>query len=116
MRSNPNSIDPSGLSASSGPRRIQRGHPIFLLSRGKTEEKTLSKMMQGITLCYTQYFNGKYTRTGRLWECRYHSTIVDEDRYLWSVSRYIENNPVRAGIAKKAEDYRFSSAKAHLLG
>jgi len=80
------------------------------------EEKTLSKMMQGITLCYTQYFNGKYRRTGRLWECRYHSTIVDEDRYLWSVSRYIENNPVRAGIAKKAEDYRFSSAKAHLLG
>jgi putative transposase len=79
-------------------------------------EKTLSKMMQGITLCYTQYFNRKYRRTGRLWECRYHSTIIDEDKYLWTVSRYIENNPVRVGVVKKAEDYRYSSAKAHLLG
>ncbi len=88
---------------------------VHLLLR-PLETKALSKMMQGITLCYTQYFNTKYGRTGRLWECRYHSTIIDEDRYLWSVSRYIENNPVRVGIVKRAEDYKYSSAKAHLLG
>ncbi len=80
------------------------------------EEKTLHKMMQGITLCYTQYFNRKNNRTGRLWECRYHSTIIDEDKYLWAVSRYIENNPVRAGMVRKPEDYSYSSAKAHILG
>ena len=81
-----------------------------------SEEEALAKMMQGVTLCYTQYFNRKDGRTGRLWECRYHSTIIDGDRYLWAVSKYIENNPVRAGIVKKPEDYPYSSAEAHLLG
>ena len=80
------------------------------------KEKTLSKLMQGTTLCYTQYFNKKNKRTGRLWECRYHSTIIDEDRYLWAVSQYIESNPVRGGIARKPEDYPYSSAKTHILG
>jgi len=80
------------------------------------EEKTLPKMMQGITLCYTQYFNKKNRRTGRLWECRYHSSIIGEGRYLWAVIRYIENNPVRASIVKKPEDCTYSSARTHLLG
>ncbi|ODS34744.1 MAG: hypothetical protein SCARUB_00004 [Candidatus Scalindua rubra] len=79
-------------------------------------EESLFKMMQGITLCYTQYFNRKNKRTGRLWECRYHSTIIDGEKYLWAVSHYIEKNPVRAGIVKNAEDYPYSSARAHILG
>jgi putative transposase len=81
-----------------------------------SEEEALSKMMQGITLCYTKYFNGENGRTGRLWECRYHSTVVDGDSYLWTVSKYIEDNPVRGGIVKRPEDYPYSSAKAHVLG
>ena len=72
--------------------------------------------MQGVTLCYSKYFNGENGRTGRLWECRYHSTVVDGDSYLWTVSKYIEHNPVRAGIVKRPEDYLYSSAKAHILG
>jgi putative transposase len=71
-------------------------------------------MMQGITLCYTQHINRKYRRTGRLWESRYHSCIVDQEAYLWAVIRYIEQNPVRAAIVKNAQDYRYSSASAHL--
>jgi len=78
--------------------------------------ETLAKMMQGVTLCYTQHFNRKNGRTGRLWECRYHSTIIDRDSYLWTVAKYIENNPVRAGISEKPEDYPYSSARAHILG
>jgi putative transposase len=81
-----------------------------------SEDDGLAKLMQGATLCYTQYFNRKEGRTGRLWECRYHSTVVDGDSYLWTVSKYIEKNPVRAGIVKKPEDYPYSSAKAHILG
>jgi len=81
-----------------------------------SDEEGLSKMMQGVTLCYSKYFNGENGRTGRLWECRYHSTVVDGDSYLWTVSKYIENNPVRAGMVKRSEDYLYSSAKAHLLG
>ncbi len=80
-----------------------------------SEKEALAKMMQGITLCYTKYFNGKNGRTGRLWECRYHSTVIDGDSYLWTVSKYIENNPVRAGMVKRPEDYPYSSAKAHIL-
>lgn len=88
---------------------------VHLLVR-PSEEEALPKMMQGITLCYSKYFNGENGRTGRLWECRYHSTVIDGDSYLWTVSKYIENNPVRAGMVRRPEDYPYSSAKAHILG
>lgn len=87
---------------------------VHLLIIPKKDE-SLYKMMQGITLCYTQYINRTYSKTGRLWESRYHSCIVDKDAYLWSVARYIEQNPVRAKIIRKPEDYPYSSAKAHIL-
>jgi len=88
---------------------------VHLLIKPK-ENDSLYKMMQGVTLCYTQYTNRKYSRTGRLWESRYHSCIVDKDSYLWAVARYIETNPVRARMVKKAEDYAYSSALAHIMG
>lgn len=80
------------------------------------ENITLSKMMQGISLCYTQYFNRLYKRTGRLWESRYHSSPVEDYGYLWAVARYIEQNPVRAGIVQSVSDYSYSSAIAHIHG
>jgi putative transposase len=55
----------------------------------------------------------KYGRTGRLWASRYHSTIVDEEAYLWTVARYIEQNPVRAVLVENPKDYPYSSAPAH---
>src|SRR5208283_228855 len=88
---------------------------VHLLVRPLTEE-SLSKTMQGIALCYSQYANRKYGRSGRLWESRYHSCIVDQEKYLWAVARYIEQNPVRAGLVKKAEEYAYSSARAHVKG
>ena len=88
---------------------------VHLLTR-PTKNESLCKMMQGITLCYTQYINRTYKRTGRLWESRYHSSIVDKEKYLWAVARYIEQNPMRAKIVNKAEDYPHSSAKAHIHG
>lgn len=88
---------------------------VHLLTKPGMEE-SLFKMMQGLTLCYTQYMNRTYGRTGRLWESRYHSCIVDQEKYLWAVARYIEQNPVRAGMVEKAEDYPYSSAGAHVKG
>lgn len=88
---------------------------VHLLTKPGSEE-SLFKMMQGLTLCYTQYMNRTYGRTGRLWESRYHSCIVDHEKYLWAVARYIEQNPVRAGMVEKAEDYPYSSALAHVKG
>jgi putative transposase len=81
-----------------------------------SREETLARMMQGVTLCYTQHFNRKTGRTGRLWECRYYSAVIDRDSYLWTVSKYIENNPVRTGISERPEDYPYSSARAHVFG
>ncbi len=88
---------------------------VHLLTKPGSEE-SLFKMMQGLTLCYTQYVNRVYRRTGRLWESRYHSCIVDHEKYLWAVARYIEQNPVRAGMVENAEDYLYSSARAHVSG
>lgn len=88
---------------------------VHLLTKPESEE-SLYKMMQGLTLCYTQYVNRTYGRTGRLWESRYHSCIVDQEKYLWAAARYIEQNPIRAGIVEKAEDYPYSSAEAHVKG
>jgi len=87
---------------------------VHLLARPKKEE-SLHKLMQGVTLCYTQYINRTYKRTGRLWESRYYSCIVDKERYLWAVARYIEQNPKRAKIVNKEEDYPYASAKAHIV-
>lgn len=85
---------------------------VHLLGRPSSAE-SLQKMMQGATLCYTQHINRKYRRTGRLWASRYHSCIVDQDAYLWAVARYIEQNPVRAAMVRRPEDYPYSSARAH---
>ena len=88
---------------------------VHILIRPRSEE-ALSKTMQGVTLCYSQYANRKYGRSGRLWESRYHSCIVDQEKYLWAVARYIEQNPVRAGMERKSEEYSYSSARAHVKG
>ncbi len=81
-----------------------------------TENPSLAKTMQGISLCYTQEINRKYKRTGRLWEARYFSSVIDKDRYFWAVVRYIDWNSVRAGIVSKLQDYHWSSARMHILG
>lgn len=79
-------------------------------------EKALSKMMQGVALSYALYVNRKYRKTGRLWESRHHSSIIDTDEYFWTAARYVEQNPRRARLVKREEDYPYSSARAHILG
>ncbi len=88
---------------------------VHLLAK-PLEDISLYKMMQGLTLCYTQHVNRTYKRTGRLWESRYHSCIIDRERYLWAVARYIEQNPIRAKIVSRAEEFFHSSARAHING
>jgi len=65
-------------------------------------------------LKYTRYLNHKHFRSGRIWQNRFYSSIVDTDCHLWAVARYIENNPVKAGLTKTASDYPWSSARHHL--
>jgi putative transposase len=76
----------------------------------------LPKMMQAIGRVYVQYFNGKYRRTGTLWEGRYKAAIVDDERYLLTCMRYIELNPVRARMVASPGQYAWSSFRANACG
>jgi putative transposase len=75
-----------------------------------------SRVMQLIGNRYVQYINKKYRRTGTLWEGRHHSSLVESERYLLTCYRYIELNPVRAGMVGHPEDYRWSSYRHHACG
>jgi putative transposase len=77
---------------------------------------SIPKMMQSLGRVYVQRFNWRYQRTGTLWEGRYKATIVDDDRYLLSCMRYIELNPVRAGMVETPAEYRWSSFRANAGG
>ncbi len=76
----------------------------------------IGKVMQYIGRYYVQYFNHQYQRTGTLWEGRYKATLLDSERYLLTCSRYIELNPVRAGMVKNPADYPWSSYHCNALG
>lgn len=65
--------------------------------------------MRFVSQKYVRYYNKKYGRTGSLWEGRFKSCIVETDRYLLACYRYIEMNPVRAGMVKQPADYAWSS-------
>ena len=70
---------------------------------------SLSRLLQYVGRYYVSYVNNTYGRTGTLWEGRYKASIVEEESYLLSCYRYIELNPVRAGMVERPEDYPWSS-------
>lgn len=76
----------------------------------------ISKMMQALGRYYVRYFNRAYERTGTLWEGRFKSCAVDAEKYLLHCYRYIELNPVRAGMVKSPEEYKWSSYAVNALG
>ena len=80
------------------------------------EESSLPRMMQSLISRYVRYFNDRHHRTGTLWEGRYRSCLIDEMRYWLVCLRYIEMNPVRAGIASSPGEYRWSSHAANAKG
>ncbi len=81
-----------------------------------SEKAPISKIMQCINTCYAHYFNKKFKRTGHVLQGRYKSIIIKDNEYLLHLSRYIHMNPVKAGLCKRAEDYKYSSARDYLQG
>jgi len=75
-----------------------------------------SLLMQALGRRYVRYFNYSYRRSGTLWEGRFKSCVVDADNYLLLCQRYIELNPVRAGMVESPGAYRWSSYRANGLG
>lgn len=76
----------------------------------------ISSMMQSLGRVYVRYFNYSYQRSGTLWEGRYKSCIVESEEYLLHLYRYIELNPVRAGMAADPSGYSWSSYQCNALG
>jgi putative transposase len=79
-------------------------------------ESGVGEILQALGREYTLKFNRRRCRTGGLWEGRYRATLVDTERYLLTCYRYIELNPVRAGIVAHPIAYRWSSHHANALG
>src|SRR5690606_15140981 len=87
-------------------------HVHLLLSAG--QQGAIASMMRRVGQAYAQAFNQRHGRTGALWQGRFKSSLVETERYLLNVMRYIELNPVRAGIVDRPENYRWSSVHRHL--
>jgi putative transposase len=74
----------------------------------------LARMMQWVGRYYVPYFNAKFNRTGTLWQGRFRTSVVESERYFMVCSRYIELNPVRAGMVGDPADYLWSSYGHHV--
>ena len=91
---------------------LMDNHVHLLLSASRAG--AVSQAMRRSGQAHVQAFNARHGRSGTLWQGRFKSCLVDSDRYLLTVLRYIELNPVRAGMVGAAEDYRWSSVHTHL--
>lgn len=88
---------------------------VHLLLTPETDEG-VSRLMQTLGRKYVRYFNYTYKRSGTLWEGRFKSCVVEAENYLLLCQRYIELNPVRAGMVEAPGDYTWSSYRANGLG
>lgn len=78
----------------------------------RTPRPNLSRGMRDLNSAYAQSFNRRHDRPGHLFQGRYHSSLVQEERYLREVLRYVALNPVRAGLCGAAEDWPWGSHSA----
>ncbi|MFC2171748.1 transposase [Acidobacteriota bacterium] len=90
---------------------LMRNHVHFIAIPEKKD--SLARTFNQAHSKYTQYWNRKHNIVGHLWHNRFFSVVLDE-LHLLNATRYIERNPVRAGIVKFAIDYQWSSARAHV--
>jgi REP element-mobilizing transposase RayT len=88
------------------------GNHVHLLL--KTEKEELGQIFRRIGASYVYWYNHKYNRTGHLFQDRYKSEVVETDAYLFAVLRYIHQNPIKAGIVNKLEEYTWSSYAEYL--
>jgi putative transposase len=86
---------------------------VHLLLTPSIEEGP-SRLMQSVGRRYVQYINYTYRRSGTLWEGRFKASLVQAEPYLLGCYRYIELNPVRAGMVESPAEYRWSSHRIHV--
>src|SRR4030042_1112267 len=79
----------------------------------RTKEANLSRAIQWLGVSYSVWFNRRHQRSGHLFQGRFKSFLIENDRYFTSMCLYIHGNPLRAGIVKRLSDYRWSSYHAY---
>ena len=93
---------------------LMTNHPHLVIET--KEGSNLSKIMQGINLSYVYHYRRKYGHVGHFWQGRFKSLLIQKDSYLLECGKYIELNPVRAKLAEKPEDYKWSSYRVYAYG
>lgn len=91
---------------------LMDNHVHLLLSSQR--QGAVSLAMRTAGQAYVQAFNIRHGRCGTLWQGRFKSSLVDSERYLLTVIRYIELNPVRAAMVATPEEFPWSSVHTHL--
>jgi putative transposase len=84
-------------------------HLHLAVERGPTN---LSRVMLALQSAYTQWFNRRHGRVGHLFQGRYKAFLIEKDRYLVALVRYIHRNPLGAGSASGPQDYAWRLEKA----
>ncbi len=91
---------------------LMTNHVHFLIKT--SAQGTISSVMKAVTIAHTRHYHHKYNASGHVWQGRFKSPMVSDDEYLLTLMRYIEQNPVRAGIVSRPEEYIFSSYHANV--
>jgi len=93
---------------------LMPNHVHFLVKTNKASD--FSNFMKRLNLAYFHYYRKQYGWVGHFWQDRFKSQPVGKDEYFIQCGKYIELNPVRAGIVKNSEDYRYSSYEYYAKG
>jgi len=93
---------------------LMTNHVHLLLT--PTDAESVGLLMKRLGQRYVQYVNRTYRRSGTLWEGRFRSCVAQEETYFLACQRYIELNPVRAGMVDHPGEYRWSSYRANAQG
>lgn len=106
-----------GIYAEAAARFGWRAHAYCLMDNHyhllvETPAPNLSRGMRQLNGVYTQRFNRRHGRTGHVFQGRFKAILVDREAYLLELARYVVLNPVRAGMVRRAQDWRWSSYRA----
>jgi putative transposase len=93
---------------------LMSNHFHLLLQPGAGQ--SISRILQSLTVAHTWHYHRRHHRVGHVWQGRFKSPVIQDDDHLLTVLRYIEANPLRAGMVKDLKDYPWTSYASHGLG
>ena len=91
------------------------GNHFHLLLRPEAGE-SISRILQSLTVAHTWRYHRRHRSVGHVWQGRFKSPVIQDDEHLLSVLRYLETNPLRAGMVADLQEYPWTSYAAHGLG